>query len=219
MWYMTGRGPLWTRQESKSGGSFSAPQVIREQWKYGGWRMYMTWSTQMDGHYGDKFNMAAQLIESTKKRHTIFVVRGCEEVSETCGKMTLHGDICTSQRTLYDVWGGVLSEHWPQQFKVKLSLCLTKYHNTLWKLMGECRYSCTHYEHRHWEGGDWSPSYPTGFPPSARAPDTHSKCSRVGPRAGLDTVAKRKISSPCRESNAGRPARISVTGTSLIGPH
>jgi hypothetical protein len=28
----------------------------------------------------------------------------------------------------------------------------------------------------------------------------------VGPRAGLDEVAKRKNLCPCRESNAGRPA-------------
>jgi len=35
----------------------------------------------------------------------------------------------------------------------------------------------------------------------------------VGPRAGLDSVAKRKESLhfPCRESNPGRPARSLVT--------
>jgi hypothetical protein len=32
----------------------------------------------------------------------------------------------------------------------------------------------------------------------------------VGPRAGLDAVAKRKILSHCRESNPGRPARSPV---------
>jgi len=32
----------------------------------------------------------------------------------------------------------------------------------------------------------------------------------VGPRAGLDAEAKRKILSPCRESNSGRPARSLV---------
>jgi hypothetical protein len=33
----------------------------------------------------------------------------------------------------------------------------------------------------------------------------------VDPRAGLDAVARRKNPSPCRESNAGRPARSLVT--------
>jgi hypothetical protein len=32
----------------------------------------------------------------------------------------------------------------------------------------------------------------------------------VGRRAGLDAVAKRKIPSPCRESNLGRPVRSLV---------
>jgi len=33
----------------------------------------------------------------------------------------------------------------------------------------------------------------------------------MGPRARRDTVEKRKIPSPCRESNPDRPARILVT--------
>jgi hypothetical protein len=33
----------------------------------------------------------------------------------------------------------------------------------------------------------------------------------VGPRDGLDAVAKRKIPSPCRESNSDRPAFSLVT--------
>jgi hypothetical protein len=33
----------------------------------------------------------------------------------------------------------------------------------------------------------------------------------VGPRAGLDAVARRKYPIPCRESNLGRPARSLVT--------
>jgi hypothetical protein len=33
----------------------------------------------------------------------------------------------------------------------------------------------------------------------------------VGPRAGLDAVAKRKTLYPCRDSNPGRPVRSLVT--------
>jgi hypothetical protein len=33
----------------------------------------------------------------------------------------------------------------------------------------------------------------------------------MGPRAGLDAVAKRKIPNPCRESDPDRPARRLVT--------
>jgi hypothetical protein len=43
------------------------------------------------------------------------------------------------------------------------------------------------------------------------APRTHWTVVWVGPRAGLDAVAKRKISLPSRESNPGRPARRLVT--------
>jgi len=37
----------------------------------------------------------------------------------------------------------------------------------------------------------------------------------VGPRAGLDSVAKRKIPSPRRELNIGRPARLVIILTEL----
>jgi hypothetical protein len=42
--------------------------------------------------------------------------------------------------------------------------------------------------------------------PRERTPDTHWIGDWVGPRAGLDAVAKRKIPSPFRESNSDHPA-------------
>jgi hypothetical protein len=50
-------------------------------------------------------------------------------------------------------------------------------------------------------------------------PGTYRLGDRVGPRAGLDAVVKRKIPSPCRNSKFGRPAPILVTVlTELSGP-
>jgi len=43
------------------------------------------------------------------------------------------------------------------------------------------------------------------------APGTYWIGSCVGPRAGLDAVANRKISSPCCNPNPGRPARSPIT--------
>jgi hypothetical protein len=45
------------------------------------------------------------------------------------------------------------------------------------------------------------------FTPRERTPGTHWTGGWVGPRAGLDTKAKRKILCPCRGSNTDRPAR------------
>jgi hypothetical protein len=38
-----------------------------------------------------------------------------------------------------------------------------------------------------------------------RAPGTHRIGGWMGPKAGLDAVAKRKIPTPCRESNPRTP--------------
>jgi hypothetical protein len=38
------------------------------------------------------------------------------------------------------------------------------------------------------------------------SPSIHSIGGWMGPRADLDVVSKRKITSPCRESNPDRPA-------------
>jgi hypothetical protein len=49
--------------------------------------------------------------------------------------------------------------------------------------------------------GEWSASRPARFTPRERAPDTHWIAGWVSTRAGLDTVVKRKIPSPCRDLN------------------
>jgi hypothetical protein len=50
--------------------------------------------------------------------------------------------------------------------------------------------------------GEWSASRPGRFSPRARAPDAHWVRGWVGPRVGLDAVAKTEIPSPCRDSNS-----------------
>jgi hypothetical protein len=61
------------------------------------------------------------------------------------------------------------------------------------------------------DGGERSASRPGRFTLKYRAPGTHWIEGWVGPRAGLDAVAKRKIPIPRRESNSYRPARSLVT--------
>jgi hypothetical protein len=43
--------------------------------------------------------------------------------------------------------------------------------------------------------------------PRGKDPGTHCTGGWVGPRAGLDAEARRKILCVCRGSNRGRPAR------------
>jgi hypothetical protein len=57
------------------------------------------------------------------------------------------------------------------------------------------------------DGGEWSALRTGRFSPTETAPGTHWVGSWVGPSADVDAVAKRKIPSPCRESNPGRPAQ------------
>jgi hypothetical protein len=45
------------------------------------------------------------------------------------------------------------------------------------------------------------------FTPGEKTPGTHWIAGWVGPRAGLDARARRKILCPCRGSNPGRPFR------------
>jgi hypothetical protein len=52
------------------------------------------------------------------------------------------------------------------------------------------------------DGGEWSASRPGRFTHREGTPGTHWIGGWVGPRAVLDAVVKRKISSPCRESNS-----------------
>jgi hypothetical protein len=51
------------------------------------------------------------------------------------------------------------------------------------------------------DGGEWSALRLSHFTPRERPSDTHVVGGWVGPRAGLDVVLKRKIPSPCRDSN------------------
>jgi hypothetical protein len=69
------------------------------------------------------------------------------------------------------------------------------------------RYSSTHSLTSVLDGDEWSASRPGHFTHKERVPDTHWVGGWVGPVVGLDTVSKRKIPSPCRDSNSDRPAR------------
>jgi hypothetical protein len=66
------------------------------------------------------------------------------------------------------------------------------------------------------DGGEWSASRPGRFAPRERSAGTHRVGGWVGPIAVLDAVVKRKIPSPCRESNPTSPAlyRLSYHGSS-----
>jgi hypothetical protein len=58
--------------------------------------------------------------------------------------------------------------------------------------------------------GEWSASCPGRFTPRERDPGTHWIGGWVGPKAVLDAVVKRIISSPRRESNPRTPIVQSV---------
>jgi hypothetical protein len=66
--------------------------------------------------------------------------------------------------------------------KVKLSLCLTKHHSM--KMYGRMSTSAQ-------DGGEWSASSPSCF-----TPGTHLTRGWLGPRAGLDEVAKNPFPLP-----------------------
>jgi hypothetical protein len=72
-------------------------------------------------------------------------------------------------------------------------------------VLGEWKYSSAHSLTSALDGGEWSASRPCRFTPSERALGTHWIGSWVGPRVVLDAVVKRKIPSPCRESNLRTP--------------
>jgi hypothetical protein len=55
------------------------------------------------------------------------------------------------------------------------------------------------------DGGEWSASRPGRFTPRESVSVTHWRGGWVGLRAGLDTVVKKKIPSPCWNSNS-RPS-------------
>jgi hypothetical protein len=87
-----------------------------------------------------------------------------------------------------------------EKSKVTFSLCFNRAprHEGV---LGEWRYSTTHSLTSAQVGGEWSASRPGRFTPRERAPDTHWIGGWVVPRAVLDTVVKKKIPSPRRESN------------------
>jgi hypothetical protein len=82
-------------------------------------------------------------------------------------------------------------------------LLLTEHHAI--KVYWEWRYRSTHSLTSALDGGEWSVSRHGRFTARGRAPGTHWIGGWVGPRAVLDTVVKRKIPSPRRESNPRTP--------------
>jgi hypothetical protein len=51
------------------------------------------------------------------------------------------------------------------------------------------------------DGGEWSASHPGHFTPGARDPVTHWTGGWVGPRGGLDIMARKKNPNPSQEVN------------------
>jgi hypothetical protein len=77
---------------------------------------------------------------------------------------------------------------------------------------GERRYSSYSYLTSALDRGEWSTSHPGRALPPGKGPSvpivgTHWIGGWVGPRAGLDGGARRKILCLCRGSNPDRPAR------------
>jgi hypothetical protein len=95
------------------------------------------------------------------------------------------------------------------QIKVRLSLCFN-WAPCQWGVLGKWRYSATHSLTSALDGGEWSASRPGSFTSREKAPDTHRIGGCVGPRAVLDAMLKRKIPSPCRESNPRTPIVLPV---------
>jgi hypothetical protein len=80
--------------------------------------------------------------------------------------------------------------------KGKLSLCLIKHHaiKTYWRMEIQLHAFLTWVLY----GGEWSALRLGRFTPGGRTSGTHWTGACMGPRAGLDTVERIKISSPCR---------------------
>jgi hypothetical protein len=88
--------------------------------------------------------------------------------------------------------------------KLKLSLCFN------WAprhegVLGEWGYNSTHSLTSALDGGEWLASLPGRFTPREKAPGTLWIGGWVGPTAVLNTVVKRKIPSPLRQSNPRTP--------------
>jgi hypothetical protein len=89
------------------------------------------------------------------------------------------------------------------EVKVKLSLCLTKHHAM--KTYGESGGIAPRIFTSTRDGGELSALRSGRSNPRERAPGIRCIGGWVGPRAVLDTVVKRKIPSPRRQSNPRTP--------------
>jgi hypothetical protein len=84
-------------------------------------------------------------------------------------------------------------------------MCPATRHGGAW---GERRCSSYSFSTSALDGGEWSASRPgRALPPGERTPGTHYTGGWVGPRAGLDAGARRKILCLCWGSNPSRPVR------------
>jgi hypothetical protein len=90
--------------------------------------------------------------------------------------------------------------------KVNLSLCFFNWAPSHEGILREYMYSFIHSLTSAVDGGEWLVSCPGRFTPRERAPGIHCIGGWVGSRIGLDAVAKRKIPSPCRDSNPRSPS-------------
>jgi hypothetical protein len=71
-----------------------------------------------------------------------------------------------------------------------------------WRRLGERLYSSYSFSTSALDGGEWLASRPGhAFTPGEKIPGTHWTGGWVGPRAGLNIEATRKILCPRRESN------------------
>jgi hypothetical protein len=128
----------------------------------------------------------------------------------------LHSEVCGSQ-------GGEDFDCGLLGCKVKKKVKLSRY--TPWRhIMGERRYSSYSFLTSILDGGEWSASRPgRALPPGKEPPGTHWIGGWVGPRAGLDAQARRKILCLCRGSNPDLPVHsqtlycLSYRGSGLLG--
>jgi hypothetical protein len=88
----------------------------------------------------------------------------------------------------------LMPRHYHYNETVKLSLHLTKHHTM--KTYCGVEVQIHAFLTSALDGGEWSASQPGHFNRRERAHGTHWIGDWVGPRAVLDTVAKRKIPSP-----------------------
>jgi hypothetical protein len=103
-----------------------------------------------------------------------------------------------------------------KKVKLKSSLWFVTKHHAM-KAYWRVKYSSTHPLTSALDGGEWSASRPGRFTPKERVPGTHWTGGRVGPRAVLDAVVKRKIPSPRRESKL--EPRLSSSKSHIILPN